>query len=102
MLLSELPQALDINPCPRAIVCNYCEVIHMSVDILNAGGNVEDEDKYGFTGQFFKKFPIIIDDNTKMQFMNMQRTPKANIDEQILNNPISENIGERKRLTGGI
>ena len=34
----------------------------------------------------------IKDDNTKMQFMNMQRTPKSNIYEQQLNNPISGNI----------
>ena len=32
----------------------------------------------------------------------MQRTPEANIYEQILNNPINENIDETKRLSSGI
>ena len=50
MLISEFLQTLDINPCPSKIVCNTCEVIHMSGDILNAYENVEDEDEYGFTG----------------------------------------------------
>ena len=66
MFPSEFPQALDINPCPRTIVCNTCEMIHMSDDILNADENVEDEYEYGFTGSFFKKVPIIIDENPKM------------------------------------
>ena len=55
MLLSEFSQALDINPCPRTVFCNNCEVIHMWGNILNAGENVEDKDEYGFTGSFFKK-----------------------------------------------
>ena len=42
MLLYEFPQALDINTCPRKIVCNTFEVIHMPGDIFNAGENVED------------------------------------------------------------
>ena len=37
-----------------------------------------------------------------MQLMHMQRTPKLNIGEQILNNPINENIFGTKGLTGGI
>ena len=32
----------------------------------------------------------------------MKRTPKANIDERIFNNPINENIDEKKWLTSGI
>ena len=32
----------------------------------------------------------------------MQRTPKVNIDKQILNNPIIGNIDETKGLTSGI
>ena len=55
MLLSEFPQALYINLCPRTIFYNTCELIHISGDILNNDENCEDEDKYGFTGSFFKK-----------------------------------------------
>ena len=102
MLLSEFPQVLDINTYPRKVVCNTCEVIHTSGDILNSDENVEDKDEYGFTGSFFKNAPIIIDENTKMQLMKMQGTPKSNIDEQILNNPINENIYETKGLASGI
>ena len=50
----------------------------------------------------FQRSPIIIDDNTKMELMKMQRTPKSNIDEQIFTNPISVNIDETKWLTRGI
>ena len=74
----------------------------MSGNILNADGNAEDKDEYGFTGSFSKKSSIIIDDNTKMKLMKMQRTPKSNIDEQLLNNPISENIDKTKGITSGI
>ena len=38
----------------------------MSGDILNADENVEDEDEYRFTGSYFKKSPIIVDDNTNI------------------------------------
>ena len=41
MLLFEFPQALEINTCPRTIVCNNCELINVSGDILNAGENVK-------------------------------------------------------------
>ena len=76
MFLSKFPRALEINPCPRTVICNTYELINVSGDILNAGGNVEDEDDYGFIGSFFKKAPIIVDDNTKLQLMKMNRTPK--------------------------
>ena len=65
-LLSKFLQALDINPCPRTILCNTCELIHMSGDIMNAYKNAEDKYEYGFTGSIFKKALIIIDDNTKL------------------------------------
>ena len=54
MLIFEFPQTLDINPCPRKIVCNTCKLINVSGDIFNTDENVEDEDDYGFTGSFFK------------------------------------------------
>ena len=60
MLLSEFSQEFDINPSPRKIIFNYCELIHVSGDIFNAGKNVEDRDDYGFTGPFFKKNFIYI------------------------------------------
>ena len=37
-----------------------------------------------------------------MKLMKIQRTPKLNIDEQLLNNPISGNIYKTKILTSGI
>ena len=42
-----------------------------------------------------KKKLINIDANTK-KLIKMQRTPKLNMDEQKPNNPISENIDEKK------
>ena len=59
MLISEFPQALEINPCPRTIVCNTCELIHMSGGILNSDENVVEKYEYGFTGSFFKK-PLLL------------------------------------------
>ena len=54
ILLSEFPQAFDINPCPRKIVRNTFKVINVSVYILNADGNVEEKNEYDFTGWLFK------------------------------------------------
>ena len=54
ILLSEFPQAIDINPCPRKIICNNCELINVSGDILNADENVEDKYGYVFTGSLKK------------------------------------------------
>ena len=53
MLLSELSQTEKITPYPRTIICNNCEQNNMLVDILNAVGNVDDEEDYGFRGSFF-------------------------------------------------
>ena len=39
---------------------------------LNAGGNVEDQEDYGFTASFFKIAPTVIYDITKYKLMNMQ------------------------------
>ena len=82
IFLSKFPRALEINPCTRTVICNTYELINVSGDVLNAGGNVEDEDDYGFIGSFFKKAPIIVDDNTKLQLMKMNRNPKLNIYKQ--------------------
>ena len=70
ILLSEFLHAIDINPSPKKNICNICEVIHMSDDILNYDENVEDKYEYGFIGPFYEKFPMIIDDNTKIHAEN--------------------------------
>ena len=72
MLLSELSQAGKIINCTRKIICNNCEQINVSGDILNAGWNVEDEEDYGFTSSFFKIPPTVIDYITKTKMMKMQ------------------------------
>ena len=77
MLLFEFPQALNINPCPRTIVYNTCELMYVSGDILNANENVEKKIWLWVYRDFFKKYHIIINDNTKMQLMRMQITPKS-------------------------
>ena len=52
----------------------------VSGDILNAGGNVEDQKYYGFTGSFFKITPIVIDDISKKKLKKIKRTPILNND----------------------
>ena len=79
IFLSEFTQALDTNACTKKIVCNTCELIKSSDDILNAGGIFEDKHYYGFTGSIFKKPSININNNTKMKLMKIKRTPKPNI-----------------------
>ena len=39
---------------------------------MNAGGNVEDQEDYGFTASFLKIPPTAIDDITKRKLMKMQ------------------------------
>ena len=41
-------------------------------DIFNYGGNVEDQEYYGFTAPFFKISHNLIDDITKKKWMDMQ------------------------------
>ena len=38
------------NPCARKIICNTYEKMNVSGDILNDGGNVIDQEDYGFIG----------------------------------------------------
>ena len=54
--------------------------MNVSGDILNAGGNVVDQEDYGFTGSFFKISPIVIDENTQNKLIKMKRTPMLNND----------------------
>ena len=49
MLLSDFNPAVKIFPCPRTTICNKCEHINRSDDILNAGDNVDDEEIFGFS-----------------------------------------------------
>ena len=41
-------------------------------DILNSGGDVEDQEDYGFTSLLFKVYPTITDDITKKKLMNIK------------------------------
>ena len=43
-----------------------------------------------------KKAPIIIDNNTKIKLMKILKISKSSVDEQKLNNPISENINGKR------
>ena len=95
IFLSGFTQALEINPCTRTLVCNTFELMDVSGDILNAGGNAEEKYDYGFTWSFSKKASIVINDNTKMILTKTNSTPKLNIDQQQFNNTIYENIDKR-------
>ena len=54
MLLSEYINAERINACPRKTFCNKCEQSNTRGEILNAGDNVDDQDKFGLTESFSK------------------------------------------------
>ena len=45
----------------------------MRGDILNAGDNVDDQEKFGFTESYFKIAPTNIYDYTKNKLLNMQQ-----------------------------
>ena len=62
MLLSEFSQTEKIIPCPRTTICNNREQNNLLGNVLNAGGNVDDQEDYGFTGSFFNIAPTVIDD----------------------------------------
>ena len=94
MFLSESPQARVINPYPRTTIYDYCEQINVSGDILYSGGNVEEQEDYGFSGSLKKK-NIIIDGSTKNKLTRIKRTPLTNIDEQQFMNPICEDTNEK-------
>ena len=49
ILLSEFIHAVRIFPCPRTTICNKCEHINRSGDILNACDNVDNEENVGFS-----------------------------------------------------
>ena len=52
------------------MVCSTSEVITVSGGIFNADEDVEDKYEYGFIGPFNEKFPMIIDNNTKIRTEN--------------------------------
>ena len=68
--------------------------MNVAGDILNAGGNVEYQEDYGFTQSFFKISPIVIYDTTKRKLTKMKITPMLNNNEQKLNHPPCEYIDE--------
>ena len=72
MLISEFSQVEKIIPYPRTIICNDYEQMNVLGHILNAGGNVEDQEYYGFTASFFKIDLTVIYDITKNKLMKMQ------------------------------
>ena len=77
--------------CPRTIICNNCEQMNVSGDVLNDGVNVVDQEDYGFTCSFLKVTPIVIDDTTKKKFIRRNKTLVLNNGEQQLKHPICEN-----------
>ena len=85
MLISEFSQVEKIIPYPRTIICNDYEQMNVLGRILNAGGNVEDQEYYGFTASFFKIPPIFIYERIKNKLMKKEITPMLNNYEQKLN-----------------
>ena len=45
----------------------------MRGDILNAGDNIDDQEKFGFIESYFKITPANIDNYTKIKLLNMQQ-----------------------------
>ena len=83
MLLSGFSHAGRISACPRTTICNKCEKSNMRGNILNAGENIDDQEKIGFTESYFKIVPTNIDDYTKNKWLNMQQEnliPQRNIE----------------------
>ena len=64
-------------------------------DILNSGGDVEDQEDYGFTSLLFKIYPTITDDITKKKLMNIKL---GNLRSQIDIESIDKYSDERNRL----
>ena len=91
-LLSEFNHAVKIISCPRTTICNKCEQINTSRDILNAGDNVNDEEMFGFSESYFKIAPTNIDEYTKIKLLNLQ---KGNMRPQI-NIEINDKIRDEK------
>ena len=54
MLHSRFPQVEGIIPCPRTIICNYYDQNYLSGDILFVGGNVDQQENFGFSGSLTK------------------------------------------------
>ena len=80
MLLSEFLHAVRIRAYPR--ICNEFEQSNTRGGILNAGDNADDEEKFGFSGSFFKIAPTNINEYTKNKLLNMQQEnmrPQRNI-----------------------
>ena len=61
---------------------------------MYTSGNVEQEEYFGFSGSFFNKYPIIIDDITKRKLINIKRSLLLSIDEKHLMNQICDDEDE--------
>ena len=56
MFCSVFPQEHVINSCHRTNICDYFGQINVSGDILYAGGNVEEQEDFGFSGSLKKTY----------------------------------------------
>ena len=68
MLLSEFNHAVKIILCPRTTIYNKREQSNTSGDILNAGDNADDEEKFGFSESYFKIALRHLDECTKINY----------------------------------
>ena len=90
----------------KTIICNKCEQSNVRGDILNAGDNVDNFKKIGFTESYFNIAPTNIDDYTKNKLLFMQQDnliPKRNIeinykrtDERYQKNMIEKNESDER------
>ena len=56
MFRYELKKAQVIIPCTKKTIFNYYDQIYVSGDTLYVGGNVEQQEYFGFSGSL-KKIP---------------------------------------------
>ena len=49
------PKSQFIINCARTIICNSWDQNYLSGDILYAGGNVDQQEYFGFSSSLFKK-----------------------------------------------
>ena len=73
MLLSEFNHSVKIISCSRTTICNKCEQINMSGDILKAGDNSRYEEMFGFSESYFKTAPSHLVECTKHKIVKLQQ-----------------------------
>ena len=94
MSLSESPQEKEINPCPMTIICNTCEDMNVSGGILNAGGNVEEQEDYGFTWPFKTNSYHYRWEYQKLIYKD-EKNPNVEYRQTTVENPKCESIDEK-------